>query len=156
MTQHVLLILREGEPPRILGPYALAAGALAEAAIRQLIKGEFLVQPLEPPRHFKGGRHALIPSPVPRDAKCLSCGQPYLPTHSTAAPGLTVHHPFKSEDTLDPTMPDHLAYMASQFQRPPDLAAGGRPITNWVEHHADQLRRFVPRELPRPPKEIEP
>lgn len=220
MTQHVLLILREGETPRILGPYALAAGALAEATIQELREGEFLVQPLEPPRRVRTrGRHELIPSPVPRDVVCQSCGRPFLPTHSIAAPGPTTRHPFKPTaaasspegravvagalEETDP-IPDHLAHAIAavspsehfgQLRTPPgqctryrnlpctceaenrmcwraeavsdwekkkraaaigDLSAGGRPITSWVDAHADQLRRSVPPELPTPPKEIEP
>lgn len=191
MTQFVLLILREGEPPRCVGPFALQRSAESVVELEELREGEFLIQPMESPT----ARHRLIPSPVPRDALCLSCGKPFLPTHSIAAPGPTSRHPFKTASGYRPSgsieddfVPDHLAHAVNSLlqerrdqlgergvralyeQQPPplspegqavaatlrrDLAAGGRPITSWIEGHASELRRFVPPELPEPPKEIE-
>lgn len=213
MTQHVLLVLRDGEPPRCVGPFALKRSAESLVELEQLREGEYLIQPLEPPT----ARHRLIPSPVPRDARCAACGKPFLPTHSIAAPGPTSRHPFRravgdvviadSEDlspevqelatrllqerrdqlgergvralyettprTLSPEGQAVVAGALADWEekkrqagadpvnftaRHPyrDLAAGGRPITQWIEAHADQLRRFAPTELPDPPKEIEP
>lgn len=205
MSQFVLLVLRDGELPRCVGPFALQRSAESMVELEQLREGEYLIQPMEPPT----ARHRLIPSPVPRDLLCLSCGKPFLPTHSIAAPGPTSRHPFRTatgyrpsgsikDDVIsgvladvppieerrheyegrfipqEPTSAEGRAVAAGALadweelkrkareQRPirpslyTDLAAGGRPITSWVEAHADQLRRFVPQELPEPPKEIEP
>lgn len=191
MSQFVLLVLRDGEPPRCVGPFALQRSAESMVELEQLREGEYLIQPLEPPT----ARHRLIPSPVPRDLLCLSCGKPFLPTHSIAAPGPTSRHPFKTVSGYRPSgsieddpVPDHVAYGVNALlrerdeqlgergvralyeQTPPpispegqavaatlrrDLAAGGQPITQWVEEHADQLRCFVPQQLPERPKEID-
>jgi len=215
MSQFVLLVLREGEAPRIVGPFLSELTAQGLAGWSGLREGEFLIQPLEPPPGpAERGRHSLIPSPYPRDLKCEACGNPYLPTHSIAAPGPTTRHPFRAPSghhadvmIVDDVLPADLAREVDQLavtdRRPEyfgqlrpepgrctkyrnlscscearnqpcwrlqatsdwekkkavaarDLAAGGRPITSWIEAHADQLRRFAPPELPQPPKEIEP
>jgi hypothetical protein len=180
MSQHVLLVLRDGEPPRCVGPFLSELSAAALVELEQLREGEYLIQPLEPPT----ARHRLIPSPVPRDVMCEACGKPYLPTHSAAAPGPNARHPFKLPTVLEvldgdpppssyPLSPEGRAVAAGAladweekkaaarrtYPSFPagitDLAAGGRPITSWIEAHADTLRRFAPNELPQPPKEIE-
>lgn len=233
MSQHVLLILREGQPPRCVGPLLSPLSADRIVELEGLREGEYLLQPLESPT----ARHRLIPSSRPRDQLCKACGEPFLPTHSAAAPGPTVKHSFRDAMHVitEQDAPDHVAHAVDSLlrqrdkelgprgvralyeQTPPpesytreprpgmcrlyqlsacgcaergnqcelngidlgfrevaqaargvrelyelsacevrDLAADGRPITSWVEGHADQLRRFVPHELPQPPKEIDP
>lgn len=169
MSQHVLLILREGKPPRVVGPFLSEVGIQLVIEREELREGEYLVQPLESP----SPRHALLPSPVPRDVLCEACGKPYLPTHSIAAPGLNARHPFKLPTVLevlegDPEPIPRARLRTARWPGDPgtamtpeqvsDLAAGGRPIASWIEEHADQLRRFVPPELPtheRWPTEVE-
>ena len=198
MTQQILMILpsTEDETPRMVGPFLTEATANSWADTKKIDPIRRVIRPLESPTSIYGyGRHALIPSPVPRSVLCEACGKPFLPTHSIAAPGPTSRHPFKTVSGYRPSgsieddpVPDHVAYGVNALlrerdeqlgergvralyeQTPPpispegqavaatlrrDLAAGGQPITQWVEEHADQLRRFVPQQLPERPKEID-
>lgn len=125
MTQHVLMILpsTEDEKPRMVGPFLTEATANAWADTKEIDPVRRVIRPLESPTSIYGyGRHALIPSPTPR---------------RVVAGALAAWEAKKEEARSRDTKPL------------PDLAAGGRPITSWIEQHADQLQRFVPQELPR-------
>jgi hypothetical protein len=72
MTQQILMILpsTEDEAPRLVGPFLTEATANAWADTEKIDPIRRVVRPLESPSSIYGyGRHALIPSPVPRNVE---------------------------------------------------------------------------------------
>ena len=70
MTQQILMILpsTEDEKPRMVGPFLTEATANTWADTKEIDPIRRVIRPLESPTSIYGyGRHALIPSPVPRD-----------------------------------------------------------------------------------------